>query len=149
MKVVLFIIAALVWYGCESSDTPTRATVEPVRGSIRSMFKVQGNSSETNEKLDSPFPNPFNRQFGDTTVALSFTIIEQALVKLIIQNPIGDSVAVFIDDSLNAGNFSYSWAPVNSLGEPLNPGLYFITLRVDPDKRNYIDSKLFYLENND
>lgn len=136
-------------YGCTTSEQPQEdVTQAPVRKNIRSLFSVEG-SSGFPDSLANPFPNPYNRQLGDTTIFIGYTLADSAVVKVIIQNPIGDSVAIFEDAKLPGGVYKGWWTPVNSLNQPLRAGLYFITLRADPDRRNYIDSKLLYIENND
>ena len=136
-------------YGCTTtSQPPDRAMEAPVRKNIRSLFSVEGSSGYP-DSLANPHPNPYNRQLGDTTIFISYALADSAVVKVIIQNPIGDSVAIFEDAKLPGGIYKGWWTPVNSLNQPLRSGLYFITLRADPDRRNYIDSKLLYIENND
>lgn len=135
--------------GCYQSQQPEDAAHEkPVYYSIRSVFSVEGNSSFP-DSLANPYPNPYNHQLGDSSIFISFSLRDSADVKLIIQNPIGDSVAFFFDEKLPPGVHSGWWTPLNSLNVPLRSGLYFITLRADPNARNYIDSKLLYIENND
>lgn len=116
--------------------------------SIKKTFSIQTGGSQT-DSLAPMYPNPFNHALGDTTIFITFTIKDTARVKIIVQNAVGDSVVVFQDSILSAGIYSGSWEPLNSLGEPLRSGIYFITMRADPYLRNYISSRLFYIENND
>ena len=80
-----------------------------------------------------------------------FTLKDTGDVKIIIQNPIGDSVAIFRDSLLPPGSFTGSWSPVTSDGTRLRAGLYFITMRAAPDdpNRNYINSQLLDIISND
>jgi hypothetical protein len=146
MKVGLFILLGLLVSACAEPQIGDEDADAPVYAKIRSVFSEQG-SSEFRDSLANPHPNPF--KFGDTSIFISFTLTDSAKVKVIIQNPIGDSVAFFEDDVLPAGAYAGWWVPENPAGRPLRAGLYFVTLRADPDKRNYIDSKLLYIENND
>ena len=145
---IILLVASLAWLGCEGSSAPQHSAQPPVRASIRSVFNIES-SPGTRDSLAPPYPNPYNHQLGDTSIRIFFSLADSANVKVIIQNPIGDSVAIFKDDKLNAGAYEGWWTPLNSLREPLRAGLYFVTLRVDPEKRNYIDSRLLYIENND
>ena len=136
-------------YGCTTGDEQQESSNEaPVRKHIRSLFSVEG-SSGFPDSLANPHPNPYNHQLGDTSIRICYTLADSAFVKVIIQNPIGDSVAIFQDANLPGGFYEGWWTPLNDLNVPLRAGLYFITLRVDPDRRNYIDSKLLFIENND
>lgn len=116
--------------------------------SIKHSFTIEAGGS-TIDSLAPIYPNPFNFALGDSTIFISFTIKDTASVKIIVQNAIGDSVVVFQDSILIPGSYSGRWAPINSLGEALRNGIYFITMRADPYLRNYISSRLFYIENND
>ncbi len=117
--------------------------------SIKAHFRVQSGSSYP-DSLAPLFPNPYNRVAGDSVVNIFFTLRDSGDVKVIIQNPLGDSVVVFEDKSLPAGSYPGAWEPINSAGEHLREGLYFITLRVSPNvnARNYINSRLFLIEAN-
>ncbi len=116
--------------------------------SIKKSFHVQS-GGKFPDSLAPIYPNPYNHSLGDSTIFISFTIQDTAIVKLIVQNAIGDSVVVFQDSILAPGSYSGRWEPLNSVNSPLRAGIYFITMRADPDLRNYISSKLFYIENND
>jgi hypothetical protein len=151
MKITLLIFVGLFGLsGCagEADETPSYTNEAPVYARIRSAFSIEG-TSEFPDSLANPHPNPYNRQLGDSSIFISFTLSDSADVKVIIQNPIGDSVAFFEDDVLPPGSYGGWWTPVNALHTPLRAGLYFVTLRADPERRNYIDSKLLYIENND
>jgi hypothetical protein len=118
------------------------------RKDIRSHFMIE-TGSDGPDSLANPFPNPYNHTEGDTTIHINFNLADSADLKILIQNPIGDSVVVFEDTRLGPGAYSGSWLPLSVDNQPLRPGLYFITMRADPNKRNYIQSKLIFIENND
>ena len=138
--------------GCSGiSSAPENLHVsETSRYSIRNNFHIEsvGNYSDS---LAAIYPNPYNHTSGDTSVALYFTLQDTGEVKIIIQNPIGDSVAIFRDSLLPPGSFSGFWTPVTSNGTRLRAGLYFITMRVAPDdpRRNYINSQLLDILSNE
>ena len=62
------------------------------RYSIRKNFRVESSGSYP-DSLAPIYPNPFNRTIGDSVVNLYFTLKDTGDVKIVIQNPIGDSVA--------------------------------------------------------
>ncbi len=117
--------------------------------SIRKTFRIQSSGALV-DSLAPIFPNPFNRTIGDTAVTLFFTLKDTGVVQIVIQNPIGDSVAIFRDSILPPGNFTGLWQPVNSSGTRLRVGLYFITMHAAPDdpNRNYINSRLLQIQSN-
>jgi hypothetical protein len=97
------------------------------------------------------YPNPFNHNNGDVADTIVFTLRDTGNVKIIIQNPIGDSVAIFRDTLLPPGIFTGSWEPLTTDGIRLRAGLYFVTIRIapnDPD-RNYINSRLLQIQSNE
>lgn len=148
MKLILFIISCGLWLGCETAGAPSQLPFQPVEITVKPVTRIEGSTADGDSLLP-PFPNPYNRRLGDSMITIRFSIADSAEVKGIIQNPIGDSVAIFNDELLPKGEYAVRWTPLNPLGEPLREGLYFVTLRVDPKKRNYIDSRLIYVENND
>ncbi|HEY6172424.1 MAG TPA: hypothetical protein VIX80_09220 [Candidatus Kapabacteria bacterium] len=115
---------------------------------IRDHFQIEAGSNFP-DSLANPFPNPYNHSNGDNRIHIGFTLADTGNVKLIIQNAIGDSVVVFQDTSLKSGSYSAEWEPLSLKRTPLRAGLYFITLRAAPNERNYIQSHLLYIENND
>lgn len=115
---------------------------------IRDQFQFKA-GVDYRDSLANPFPNPYNHSYGDNRVHIRFTLADTGNVKLIIQNAIGDSVVVFQDTSLKSGSYSAEWEPLSIDRTPLRAGLYFITLRAAPNERNYIQSHLLYIENND
>jgi len=138
--------------GCADSTTPTANIhiTEIARYSIRSHFHIQSPGSYP-DSLAPFYPNPFNRTIGDSVVTILFTTKDTGDVKIIIQNPLGDSVAVFQDSIIPPGIFTGLWQPVTANGTRLRPGLYFITMHAAPDDpdRNYINSRLLQIQSND
>lgn len=139
----------LSFLGCTGATNP--GTPDPIIQTdykqIRDIFTIEAGSSRA-DSLANPFPNPYNHSVGHTNIHIGFSLADSGNVKLIIQNAIGDSVIVYQDTSLSSGSYSAGWTPVTVDGTPLRAGLYFITLRAAPNGRNYIESHLFYIENN-
>ena len=137
---------------CSEIETPNanRHVTGTSYYSIRNTFRIQSSGSFP-DSLAPIFPNPFNRQTGDSVINVFFTLKDTAEVKIVIQNPIGDSIAVYRDSLLPAGSGSGAWQPVNAAGDRLKAGLYFITIRIAPNdpNRNYINSRLLQIESND
>ena len=136
------------------SDTQTPEMNKHINGtshySIRNTFNIQS-SSAFPDSLAPIYPNPFNRQTGDSVINVFFTLKDTAEVKILIQNPIGDSIAVYRDSLLPPGSRAGAWQPLNAAGDRLKAGLYFITIRIAPNdpSRNYINSRLLQIESND
>jgi hypothetical protein len=146
---VVFILGAVL---VSCSILPTQEEPQHIinvdHRDIRSHFMIES-GADGPDSLANPYPNPYNHTEGDTAINIYFNLADSADLKILIQNPIGDSVVVFEDTRLGKGAYSGSWVPLSVDNQPLRPGLYFITMRADPNKRNYIQSKLIYIENND
>jgi len=146
---VLLFIGGIVLFGC-SVEAPTSQQNKIVAAKpIRSLFHPLS-GIPTSDSLLPVFPNPFSRASGDTTVLLRFTIKDTSRTLMLIQNPIGDEIARFVDSTLPPGTYPGSWFPVGNDGGALNPGLYFITLRVNDTLGNtiYINSRLLNINDN-
>lgn len=135
--------------GTATPDSPAMAKSPVVVKHFAEVFHAMG-SADVPDSLAPVFPNPFNRVTGDSVINILFTLSDTASVVLLIQNPLGDSVAVFKDEVMAGGIFSGAWAPVNAAGIHLREGLYFITLRIRDDQhsRDYINSELLSIEAN-
>ena len=150
-RVLLF---TMVIFAVACSDPPVPSTDLNISGtshySIRSHFRI-GSSGTFPDSLAPLFPNPFNRTAGDSVITIRFTLKDTANVKILVQNPIGDSIAVFRDSLLPPGVFTGFWNPVTVNGIRLHDGLYFITMRAAPNNpdRNYINSRLLQIESNE
>jgi hypothetical protein len=125
-----------------SSHSKTKPILRPINGTF--TFTIGSDTSLDN--LAPIYPNPFNSNLGDTAIHIKFSLQQEARVLVLIQNPLGDSVALFQDDIINAGTYDTYFGLRNSEGELLDEGLYFITLRILD--RDFIDSKLFLIEAN-
>jgi hypothetical protein len=116
---------------------------------IKSLFSVQANNPSS-DSLYTIYPNPFSRATGDSVEFLQFAIADSSQVIVLIQNPLGDQVAMFEDSTLYAGTYSGKWNPVASDGSGLNPGIYFVTLHVTDtvNHTSFIDSQVLNILNN-
>ncbi len=150
IRYILGLLCLCALFGCTGSTLPddTFEFTQTEYQIIRDRFQIEAGSNFP-DSLANPFPNPYNHSNGNTKIHIRFTLADTGNVKLIIQNAIGDSVVVFQDTSLRSGSYSAEWVPLSVNRTPLRAGLYFITLRAAPNERNYIESHLFYIENND
>jgi len=147
MKIISAFVAliALSVLGCNPSSQPEDLHVRTLEYGIKDHFQVEGNP----EGVDSLYPispNPFSRGSGDSTISITFSLKDTATAIVLIQNPIGDEVIRFREEKLTAGTFKGHWDPIASDGVPLNSGMYFVTLNIG--SRNYINSRLLYIQNN-
>ena len=137
--------------GCEENAVPNENihVTGTARYSIRKTFRIESSGAYP-DSLAPLYPNPFNRTIGDSVVTIFFTTKDTGEVKIIIQNPLGDSVAIFRDSLLPPGIGMGLWQPVTANGTRLRPGLYFITLHSAPNApdRNYINSRLLQIQSN-
>ena len=78
-----------------------------------------------NYSISSIFPNP-----SDTTTTITITLFSDEYVNLYIQNPMGDHLYTFVQDSVAAGSHDYEWNFSTQNGKNLRNGLYFVTLEI-------------------
>lgn len=69
--------------------------------------------------LHQNFPNPFN-----PSTTISFSLLEESFVSLIVFNSLGEEVETLIAEELNAGKYNYDWNATD-----LTSGIYFYKLR--------------------
>lgn len=74
--------------------------------------------------LNQNWPNPFN---PETTI--SFSTKEACFTKLAIYNPLGQKIKTLVNQSLNAGDYSYSWQGNDEDGKAVSSGIYFYILK--------------------
>ncbi|MBD3401549.1 T9SS type A sorting domain-containing protein [candidate division GN15 bacterium] len=77
-------------------------------------------------QLAQNYPNPFN-----PTTTIEFSIPAQAHVSLGVYNTLGRRVAVLLDKTLAAGEYSVAWDGRDHGGESVASGMYFYRLHVD------------------
>lgn len=142
---VLLGIILLGVLGCSPASEPQTLKVRSQEFGIHGHFQVESNPDGI-DSLYPMYPNPFSRGSGDSLIAVTFSVKDSAQVILLIQNPLGDEVVRFRDSLLFGGVYRGLWDPIASDGVPLNAGMYFITLNIN--SRNYINSRLLYIQNN-
>ncbi len=138
----LLLTLVLVIAGCVvEADIPQPLQAERV--SIRKHFLVEAGETQIDSLLPL-FPNPFNRDAGDDSVNIQFSLEDTSRVIILIQNPVGEEVIRFEDDTLSPGQYRAGWHPLSSDGEPLNSGIYFVTYRTE----DYIVSRMLNILTN-
>ena len=130
------LLLTVVLGGCQTS-------VDPISASLLLKFNYKGASAAA-DSLYPIYPNPYSRG-SDTTIFITFSKFDSGATTIVIQNPIGDAVATYSDTLVSPGIYSASWNPVTSTGDPLNSGLYFVTLHTG----TYIRSRLISILTND
>ena len=128
--------------GCVAESDPS-FPLQAHRVSIRSHFLVEAGEAEP-DSLYPLFPNPFNRDVGDDSINIHFSLEDTSHVIILIQNPVGEEVIRFEDDTLSPGQYRAGWNPLSTDGEPLNSGIYFVTYRTD----DYIVSRMLSILTN-
>lgn len=72
------------------------------------------------------FPNPFN-----PSTTISFNLLTNSDVKLIIYDITGSVVCELVNDALNSGKYSTNWNGKNFKGNKVSSGVYFYQLTVN------------------
>jgi hypothetical protein len=127
---VFSILLVLLVCGC-MIENDTSLPLRAQRVGIRQHFLIDTGHTDYIDSLYPLYPNPFNRAAGDDSLNIRFTVEDSSRVLILIQNPIGEEVIRFEDDSLPSGQYHAGWHPLASDGEPLNSGIYFVTFRTD------------------
>jgi hypothetical protein len=138
----LMLTLVLFMAGCVA-ESQTPQPLEAQRVSIRKHFLVEAGETQTDSLLPL-FPNPFNRDAGDDSINIEFSLEDTSRVIILIQNPVGEEVIRFEDDTLSPGQYRAGWHPLSAEGEPLNSGIYFVTYRTD----EYIASRMLNILTN-
>lgn len=73
--------------------------------------------------LNPNFPNPFNPE-----TQISYQIMEQGEVQLVIYNALGQQVNTLVQESQEAGVYRVSWNGKDDLGRSVSSGVYFYQL---------------------
>ncbi|NOZ60443.1 MAG: T9SS type A sorting domain-containing protein [Calditrichaeota bacterium] len=74
--------------------------------------------------LKQNYPNPFN-----PTTTIAFDLPQQAKVKLVIYNALGQKIRTLLDKESPAGSHQISWDGKNEIGEKVSSGIYFYEIR--------------------
>ncbi len=88
--------------------------------------------------LHQNYPNPFN-----PTTSISYDLPEQAYVRIIIYNVLGQKVATLVDGSMIAGYHDISWSGLDDIGSSVSSGVYLY--RIETNGFNDV-KKLMYLK---
>ena len=81
------------------------------------------NLKPTTSQLAQNYPNPFN-----PTTTIKYSIPKNELVKLTIYNMFGQRITQLVNEKQDAGRYSVVWDAMNSNGQSMTSGLYFIKL---------------------
>jgi hypothetical protein len=80
----------------------------------------------TSFNLEQNYPNPFN-----PNTQIRFDLPKASVVKLTIYNVLGQEIKTLINTSQNAGSHTITWNATNNMGQKVESGLYFYTLRAE------------------
>jgi len=95
--------------------------VRLVRGGLISNIEKDETVLPNDFNLEQNYPNPFN-----PSTTISFSILVEGNVSLMIFNVIGQEVDELLDENLSAGNYSFQWNAENQ-----SSGVYFYKLIID------------------
>ena len=96
-----------------------KAAITEMGGTVDVEF--ENNNAPTSYTLNQNYPNPFN-----PTTTISFSLPEQAKVKVIIYDALGTQLEVIADDVKSAGTYNVTWNASNYAS-----GVYFYKLEAD------------------
>ncbi|MEA1986512.1 MAG: T9SS type A sorting domain-containing protein [Candidatus Marinimicrobia bacterium] len=86
--------------------------------------------------LSQNYPNPFN-----ATTTIPFDIENDANVKLVIYNILGQKVKTVVDRDCNAGHYDIIWHATNDMGNVVPSGIYIY--KIESDKNSNVKKLLF------
>ena len=98
---------------------------------VITSVKNENNNLPSEYSLEQNYPNPFN-----PSTTITFTIPNQANVKLSVYNAIGEEVAELLNDNISAGSHQVTFDASN-----LSSGLYFYRITAG----NFVDVKKMML----
>src|SRR4030095_22233 len=70
------------------------------------------------------YPNPVNTQAN-----ISYTLLEDNLVKIAIYNSLGEQIAVLVNAQQTAGSYSIKWNVNDAASARMSSGVYFVRLQ--------------------
>ncbi|MBP8975332.1 MAG: T9SS type A sorting domain-containing protein [Bacteroidetes bacterium] len=97
------------------------AAVPPAPGT--SVMPALNADKPDNFILYQNYPNPFNPR-----TMISYKLKERSEVALKIFDILGREIAVLVNETKNAGNYTVEWNGENSLGQKAGSGIYFFRL---------------------
>jgi hypothetical protein len=103
-----------------------KESVVNVQGSIKmndaltaTMQPVQLREIPTNFSLSQNYPNPFN-----PTTNINYSIAQDANVKLMVYNSLGQVVKTIVNSQQKAGYYTIRWDGSNDMGSKVSSGMY-------------------------
>ena len=90
-------------------------------GNVTAIGKTDKSSIINSYSLEQNYPNPFN-----PTTNINFALPNSGFVTLKVYNLIGEEVARLVNETLDAGNYSYSFN-----ASKLTSGVYFYKINAD------------------
>jgi hypothetical protein len=98
--------------------------------SIIHVWKVKTNSTGVKRNFQNldfeifqNYPNPFN-----SSTTLSFQIVHQSQVKILLSDILGKKIKVLVDKKLQPGYHSFNWDGRDEIGNEVCSGLYFFRM---------------------
>ncbi len=91
-----------------------------------SMVQTETFMGEGAFTLENASPNPFGQ--GSTMTTIGYTVPENGNVKLEIVDLFGNTVAVLVNDHMNAGGYSADWDATDMTGRQVSTGTYIFRL---------------------
>jgi hypothetical protein len=88
---------------------------------IRSTVGIEPNSTPVNYSLSQAYPNPFN-----PSASFNLSLAKDQFVSIKIFDIKGEEVYTITEQKLFAGDHTFQWNAVNSRGESVNSGIYFM-----------------------
>jgi hypothetical protein len=99
-------------------------------------LKVTTASTPSSFTLEQNFPNPFN-----PTTTIRYTLTEDAAIKLIVYNLLGQEVKTLVNSYQKKGEYTVAWNATDMKGNPVSNGVYFYRLFAN----NYSETKKMVL----
>ena len=94
--------------------------------------------------LEQNYPNPFNPE-----TSISFSIPQDATVRLTIYNILGQKISTLIDGQRSSGVYTINWNGRNDVGNQVASGLYFYRIEArhskNGEQRIFVDAKKMLL----
>jgi hypothetical protein len=87
---------------------------------------VERNFQKLNFELNQNYPNPFN-----SSTTLSFQIVHQSQVKILISDILGRKIKVLVDKNLQTGLHFVKWHGKDENGINVSSGLYFFRMETE------------------
>jgi hypothetical protein len=93
---------------------------------IRSPVGIQPNTLPVSYSLSQAYPNPFN-----PSSKFDLNLAKDQFVSIKIYDIKGEEVCTITEQKLIAGDHTFEWNAINSRGESVNSGIYFMRANID------------------